>query len=419
MFIANQQNSKISVPKYLAIDMPVGAASIDMEEFLVYLVMRNWSKPCGEVDDVRLFLPDADETDWVYELDGYYRGPKQIMSYLYDVSYNSRSDFTKRIKLHIGSLICSGLVVLRNKITGHLYDSNEYMAMTKEEWGSGEDFVFYFPVPVNFYAVSNSGLEAIVRLCKQNKDREVAYFVTLFAILEYYFSISTDPSSCWMISPVSTFFTSRTSLWRRINPVLETVGISHTFKQYMDENGELKTKQIFERRELDDELPFDIKEPEQLEPEWTPYEIKPMVFSGEEEIFEEVIELEGGGTMTIPISKADKFKLSDEEKEATGVGVGEKLENQPVVGKYTGKVFEPEPYALRDFAAEQGYYETYEKALKENPDAQLLTPEELNDMLNATEEKKWLEEQKKEFFKADERTNTDRLKANANSLIGF
>ena len=246
---------------------------------MVYLVMRNWSKPCSENNDTRMFLSNIDETDWIYELDGYYRGPKQIMGYLYDVSYNSRSDFTKRIKLHISSLICSGLVILRNKITGHLYDSNEYMVMTKEEWGSGEDFVFYFPVSVGFYTVSNSGLETIIRLCKQNKDREVAYFVTLFAILEYYFSISADPSKCWMISPVSTFFTSRTSLWRRAKPILEAVGVAHTFKQYMDENGELKTKQVFERKmpnnshvdsksfcakeqedksiyTLDDELPF-------------------------------------------------------------------------------------------------------------------------------------------------------------------
>ena len=386
---------------------------------MIYLVMRNWSKPCSEIDKVRTYLPNLDESDWVYELDGCLKNHRGVCDYVYNVASATRSSYIKRTKLHMGSLICSGLIILRNKITGHLYDSNEYMAMTKEEWGTGEDFVFYFPVPVGFYNVSNSDLETIIRFCKANRDVEVAYFVTLFAILEYYFSISADPFSCWMISPVSTFFTSRTSLWRRINPVLETVGITHTFKQYMDENGELKTKQIFERREPDDELSFDIKEPEQLEPEWTPYEIKSMIFSDEEEIFEEVVELEGGGSMTIPISKTDKFELSDEEYKTIGAGVGEKPENQPVVGKYTGKVFEPEPYILRDFAAEQGYYETYEKAMKENPDAQLLTPEELNDMLNATEEKKWLEEQKKEFFKADERTNTDRLKANANSLIGF
>ena len=158
-----------------------------------------------------------------------------------------------------------------------------------------------------------SSIEKIIRFCKDSRDVEVSYFVTLFAILEYYFGISTDPSKCWMISPVSTFFTSRTSLWRRIKPVLEAVGITHTFKQYMDENGELKTKQIFERKITDSsqaetqeadsiytpdsELPFDVEEPE-------------------EDLEYETITLDDGSSFVVPVVKAKKDTAQEPQQPA-------------------------------------------------------------------------------------------------------
>ena len=232
----------------MALDIPLGALPIDSYDFMIYLVMRHWAKPCTEVSVVSKIVGSAKDS-WLYELQGHIGGPKRLCSYIFNVDKRTRRKYIPDITRSISSLICANLVICCRKSDKYLLSSSEFAALPPELWQDGRGYIFYFEVPSYFYGISGDKLDSLINYCFANKELQVDFFLTAYAIVEYYFSISKDADNCWMLPPVSTYFTDRKKVWSRAPEVFNAIGIFHEHRKYTNESGEFITKQVFSKQQ--------------------------------------------------------------------------------------------------------------------------------------------------------------------------
>lgn len=238
-----QKNEPIAVVKTWATDVVDGTSSISSMDMLVYITMRCYAKGASDITLAQYATGD-NSIEWVCELRADMMNAKTLRNILYDVSKNFTTKYTNTIKQSIGLLIDNGMVVCYNEVVDKSYTGSEFLELC-DKWNS-DDIVYYFPVPADYYFVPANDVLKIIKCCKKNKELSVDYYMMLYLMVRFNFSISKIPERCYMRAPRATYFTGRRFLWDKAARILkESVGIYCVASRYGVVGENIGTQQNF------------------------------------------------------------------------------------------------------------------------------------------------------------------------------
>lgn len=238
-----QKNELIAVVKPWVTDVVDGTSSISSMDMLVYITMRSYARGASNVEFAQYACGD-NPIEWVCELRADIMNPKKLRDVLYDVSKNYVTKYTNSIKQSISTLIDNDMIVCYNEVEDKSYSGSEFMELC-DKWNS-DDIVYYFPVPADFFFVPADDVLKIIKYCKKNKELSVDYYMMLYLMVRFNFSISKIPERCYMRAPRATYFTGRRYLWDKAAGILkESVGIYCVASRYGVVGDTIGTQQNF------------------------------------------------------------------------------------------------------------------------------------------------------------------------------
>lgn len=238
-----QKDFKIELPKAWVTDVVDGTSSISSMDMLVYITMRCYAKGASDIALAQYATGD-NSIEWVCELRADMMNAKTLRNILYDVSKKIRAERLVSLKQSIGVLIDNGMVVCYNEAEDKSYTGSEFLELC-DKWNS-DDIVYYFPVPADYYFVPANDVLKIIKYCKKNKELSVDYYMMLYLMVRFNFSISKIPERCYMRAPRATYFTGRRFLWDKAARILEkSVGIYCVASRYGVVGESIGTQQNF------------------------------------------------------------------------------------------------------------------------------------------------------------------------------
>lgn len=243
-----QKDFKIELPKAWVTNVVDGTSSISSMDMLVYVTMRSYARGSTNVGFAQYACGD-NPIEWVCELRADMMNPKVLRDILYDVSKKTRSERLLTIKQSISVLIDNNMVVCYNEVEDKSYSGSEFMELC-DKWNS-DDIVYYFPVPADFFFVPADDVLKMIKYCKKNKELSVDYYMMLYLMVRFNFSISKIPERCYMRAPRASYFTGRRYLWDKAAKILkESVGIYCVCRRGTNEDGSIGTWQNFFESEV-------------------------------------------------------------------------------------------------------------------------------------------------------------------------